>query len=75
MPMLELPSVPAVYAGKQVNFLLERSELVFPKINALGTIPNLVLAVICFRRRHESFAASEKWPWLAAAFACNVGAT
>jgi hypothetical protein len=75
MPMLELPDVPAIYAGKQVRWLLHWSEIIFPKINAVGTVPNLLLAVTCFLKRHDSRVAALKWPVLAAAFACNVGAT
>lgn len=34
MPMLELPEVPAVYAGKQVRWLLHWSEIIFPKASS-----------------------------------------
>ena len=73
--MLEIPDVPAVYAGRQVRWLLHWSEVIFPKINAIGTIPNLLLAVTCFVKRNENYVASVKWPTLAGAFLCNVGAT
>lgn len=75
MPMLELADVPALYAGRQVRWLLHWSEVIFPKINAMGTVPNLLLAVACFFKRNESKIAGVKWPVLAGAFLCNIGAT
>ncbi|KAK4506154.1 hypothetical protein PRZ48_004119 [Zasmidium cellare] len=75
MPMLELPSVPALYAGRQLRWLLDASDKIFPRINGIGTISNLVLAVTCFLKRNESPIAGAKWPILAGAFLSNVGAT
>ncbi|KAF2161168.1 hypothetical protein M409DRAFT_59425 [Zasmidium cellare ATCC 36951] len=75
MPMLELPDVPALYAGRQLRWLLHKSDGIFPRINAIGTVSNLVLAVMCFLKRNESQIAGVKWPVLAGAFLSNVGAT
>lgn len=75
MPMLELPDVPALYAGRQLRWLLHKSDGIFPRINAIGTVSNLVLTVMCFLKRNESQIAGVKWPVLAGAFLSNVGAT
>ncbi|EME47463.1 hypothetical protein DOTSEDRAFT_69410 [Dothistroma septosporum NZE10] len=75
MPMLELPEVPAVYAGKQLTWLLAKSDGIFPRVNGFGTLSNLALSIICYMKADESRCASEKLPVLFTAFLCNVGAT
>lgn len=75
MPMLELPDVPAVYAGKQIRWLLDQSDKLFPKVNAFGTFTNLAMTIVCFVKRDQDRSAREKLPILAAAFLCNMGAT
>ncbi|UJO13224.1 uncharacterized protein CLAFUR5_03055 [Fulvia fulva] len=75
MPMLELPEIPTVYAGKQLRWLLAKSDVIFPRVNGFGTLSNLALTVICYLKSDQSRAASEKLPILMTAFLCNVGAT
>ncbi|EME85423.1 uncharacterized protein MYCFIDRAFT_213861 [Pseudocercospora fijiensis CIRAD86] len=75
MPILELSSIPAVYRGKQLRHLLTASDKFFPKLNAVSTLSNLVLGVICFLKRKESRVASEKWKFLVLAFGLNFGTT
>lgn len=75
MPMLALPDVPAIYAARQIKYLLDCSEVVFPKLKALGAVPNMLLAIVCFIKRNGSNVAKVKWPCLAAAFICNIGVT
>lgn len=75
MPMLEIEDVPALYQGKQVRWLLGASDKFFPKLNAFSTVSNLALGITCFLKRNESRIAHEKWPYLVAAFACNMATT
>lgn len=74
-PMTELADVPALYAGRQIRFLLTKSDGIYPRVNAIGTVSNLVLAVMCFLKRNESPIAGVKWPILAGAFLANMGTT
>lgn len=73
--MITLADIPAVYLGRQARFLLATSEAVYPKVNAVGEIPNLILTIVAFRSRGVSKAAAAKWPFLAAALACNLATT
>lgn len=73
--MTQLADVPALYAGRQIRYMLQRADGIYPRVNAIGTVSNLVLAVMCFLKRNESPIAGVKWPYLAAAFLANMGTT
>lgn len=73
--MLALADVPALYAGRQIRFMLNASDSIYPRVNAIGTVSNLVLAVMCFLKRNETPIAGVKWPILAGAFLANLGTT
>lgn len=75
MPVLQLPSVPAKYAGEQLKYLLHRSEFFFPPLNAVCTVGNLVAAVACYLHRGTSRFAAAKLPYAAAAFALCAATT
>jgi hypothetical protein len=73
--MVELSSVPAVFSGRQARFLLEKSEYIYPRINAAGTLTNIMLTFMAYMHRDTHVAAAAKWPTLLAAVACNVVTT
>jgi hypothetical protein len=75
MPMLQLPTVPAVHAGTQTDYLLHNSERFFPPLNALCTLSNLILAITAYLSRNKSSAAAEKLPYLGAAFGLSAATT
>ncbi|KAK0354520.1 hypothetical protein LTR91_005919 [Friedmanniomyces endolithicus] len=75
MPMLQLPSVPAVHAGKMNTYLLHNSEHFFPPLNAACTVSNLVLVITAYLHRDSSRAAAEKLPYLATAFGLSAATT
>merc|ERR1712130_830050 len=58
MPMLQMPEVPAVHAGKMTAYLLHNSEHFFPPLNMLCTLSNLGLTVFCFLNRDSSRACA-----------------
>ncbi|KAK4544563.1 hypothetical protein LTR36_004135 [Oleoguttula mirabilis] len=75
MPMLQLPDVPSVYAGKQTAYLLHNSEKFFPPLNMLCTLSNLALTVTSFMYRDSSRACAEKLPYVGAAFGLSAATT
>ncbi|KAK3655207.1 hypothetical protein LTR56_000415 [Elasticomyces elasticus] len=75
MPMLQLPSVPAVHAGKMNTYLLHNSEHFFPPLNLACTVSNLVLTITAYLNRDSSRMAAEKLPYLGAAFGMSVATT
>jgi hypothetical protein len=74
-PIIELNTVPAIHSGRQARSLLEKSEFIYPRINAAGTITNLTLTIMAYFHRDTHMNASAKWPILLTALACNVATT
>lgn len=73
--MLGLSDVPAQYSGRQARYLIKRSEEIMPRVNAFGTMTNLVMTIVAWRYRKSSIAAGAKWPVLLAALTCNIATT
>ncbi|TKA61049.1 hypothetical protein B0A49_10952 [Cryomyces minteri] len=71
MPMLMLPDVPTVYAGKQTAYLLHNSEYFFPPLNLACTLSNLILTGIAYYYSPNSPVA----PRLAFATVLNFATT
>jgi hypothetical protein len=74
-PIIELNTVPAIHSGRQARLLLEKSEFIYPRVNAAGTITNLTLTIMAYLHRDTHMNASAKWPVLLMALACNVATT
>lgn len=76
MPVLRNPNVPAHHASTLVTHLLHLSEVIFPKLNAIGTIGNLIMTIDLFLKRNELSSSEEaKLPYVAVSFALSVGVT
>ncbi|KAI7316188.1 hypothetical protein KC315_g10868 [Hortaea werneckii] len=75
MPMLQMPEVPAVHAGKMTAYLLHNSEHFFPPLNMLCTLSNLGLTVFCYLNRDSSSACADKLPFVGTAFGLSVATT
>ncbi|KAK5109626.1 hypothetical protein LTR62_006863 [Meristemomyces frigidus] len=75
MPMLQIPSIPAVHAGTATHYLLSHSEHFFPPVNALCTLSNLILTITAYLNRDSSRAAAEKLPYCAASFGLSIATT
>merc|ERR1712014_232403 len=72
MPMLQMPEVPAVHAGKMTAYPLHNSEHFFPPLNMLCTLSNLGLTVFCFLNRDSSRACADKLPFVGSALGLMV---
>jgi len=76
MPVLRHPDIPAVHTGTLVTYLLHKSEIIFPKLNAVGTLGNLVMVVaIYINRNSASPAIKAALPYIAASLALSIGVT
>ncbi|KAK5111368.1 hypothetical protein LTR62_005208 [Meristemomyces frigidus] len=78
-PLLQDEAIPAQYSGKQTEWLLHGSEIIFPPFNGVCTVANLVMAAYCYYKRNDGLAtsaiASAKLPYTALAFALHVATT
>jgi hypothetical protein len=76
MPVLRNENVPAHYASTLVTHLLHVSEIVFPPLNAVGTVGNLAILAGTFAQKSQiTPALSAKLPYIAASFAFSVAVT
>ena len=75
MPMLQVPYVPAHYAGHQTSYLLHNSEKFFPPLNAACTLSNLVMTGLTYYYSSDSALAAAKFPRLAIAAGFSVATT
>lgn len=64
-----------MHAGTLVRDLLHRSEIIFPPVNAISTISNLVMVIAVYLDRKKGRDTAAKLPWLAASFALSLGVT
>ena len=75
MPMLQLPEVPSVHAGRQTAYLLHNSEKFFPPLNMLCTLSNLALTVTSYLYKDSSRACAAKLPYVGTAFGMSAATT
>jgi hypothetical protein len=76
MPVLRNESVPAHHASTLVTHLLHVSEIVFPPLNAIGTVGNLAILGGLFANKSEiTPELSRKIPYLASSFAFSIFVT
>ncbi|KIW02099.1 uncharacterized protein PV09_06589 [Verruconis gallopava] len=76
MPVLRNEDVPAHHASKLVVHLLHISEIIFPKLNAIGTFGNLVMTAAILRQGSSaSPELSRKLPFVASSLALSIGVT
>jgi hypothetical protein len=75
MPMMTDASVPAKYQAQQWSHFLHGAEFIFPLLNGVQTIVNLVLSVLTYRASGNNNVAAAKFPKLALAALFNIGTT
>jgi hypothetical protein len=76
MPVLRNSEVPAHHASTLVTHLLHVSEVIFPKLNAVGTVGNLAMTLALLLKRDDiSSTDAAKLPYIATSFALSVGVT
>jgi len=76
MPVLRNENVPAHHASTLVTHLLHVSEIVFPPLNAIGTVGNLAILGGVFANKSEiTPEISAKIPYIATSFALSVAVT
>jgi hypothetical protein len=76
MPVLRNPNVPAHHASTLVTHLLHLSEVIFPKLNAIGTLGNLIMSVAIYLKRNEvSPEIYAKLPYTLGSFGLSVAVT
>lgn len=74
MPVLRHPDVPAVHTGTLVTYLLHRSEVIFPKLNLVGTVGNLAMAVAIYLNRNSASPAIKAAnPYILASLGLSLG--
>lgn len=76
MPVLRNENVPAHHASTLVTHLLHVSEIVFPPLNAVGTVGNLVILSGTFAQKGKiTPELAAKLPYIAASFGFSVAVT
>lgn len=76
MPVLRNENVPAHHASTLVTHLLHVSEIVFPPLNAIGTVGNLaILAGVFAQKSQITPEISAKLPYIATSFVASIFVT
>jgi len=76
MPVLRLKEVGDKEASALVTELLRLSEIIFPKLNAISTVGNLIMtATLLWNRGSLDSILRAKFPYIAASFGLSVGVT
>lgn len=76
MPVLRNENVPAHHASTLVTHLLHVSEIVFPPLNAIGTVGNLAILGGVFANKSElTPELSAKLPYIATSFIASIAVT
>jgi hypothetical protein len=73
--MLMDVSVPAKHRAHQWSLFLQSAEHIFPPLNAVQTLANVILSVLVYRASERDEQAAAKLPGLVLAALCNVGTT
>jgi hypothetical protein len=68
-------SVPAKHQAHQWSLFLHGAEHIFPPLNAVQTLTNVVLSVLTYRVSGNNNLAAAKFPKLVLAAICNIGTT
>ena len=73
--MMADSSVPAKHQARQWTLFLHGAEHIFPPLNGVQTLANVILSVLAYRTSGSNDVAAAKFPKLALAVACNIGTT
>jgi hypothetical protein len=75
MPMMMDTSIPAKHQAHQWSLFLHGAEHIFPPLNAVQTLANVILSVLTYRASGNSTVAAGKFSRLVLAAMCNIGTT
>ena len=75
IPMMVDASIPAKYQAYQWSLFLHGAEHIFPPLNAIQTLANVILSVLVYRASGSNDGLSAKFPKLVLAAICNIGTT
>ncbi|KAF2417664.1 hypothetical protein EJ08DRAFT_71204 [Tothia fuscella] len=73
--MMTDASVPVKHQAHQWSLFLHGAEHIFPPLNAVQTLANVVLSVLVYRASGSTDAAAAKFPKLLLAALCNIATT